>query len=150
MEAMLRPRRMAFTLGKVMKTKKKVVLLTTVTILVTMTLAFINSHRAFDDSDLPLLVTETKVKDAFEEVFNRFKDDTGRFPTTAEGFEALARNPGIDGWKGPYLNDEDSLIDGWGREFVYESPGYHNTESYDLHSLGEDGVESQDDITNWN
>lgn len=39
--------------------------------------------------------------------------------------------------------------DPWGRPYQYVSPGTHNTDGYDLYSLGKDGVESGDDITNW-
>jgi general secretion pathway protein G len=49
-------------------------------------------------------------------------------------------------WKGPYLKNKP--LDPWGREYKYRFPGEHNSE-YDLYSLGKDGVESADDITNW-
>jgi Type II secretion system (T2SS), protein G len=32
-----------------------------------------------------------------------FRLDCGRFPTEQEGLMALLVNPGLDGWKGPYL-----------------------------------------------
>lgn len=34
----------------------------------------------------------------------RFALDCGRYPTLREGFTVLLTNPGIDGWKGPYLD----------------------------------------------
>jgi len=40
-------------------------------------------------------------------------------------------------------------VDPWGRELQYRYPGTHNTSAYDLFSLGPDGTESGDDITNW-
>jgi len=34
----------------------------------------------------------------------RFHDDTGRYPTEAEGLRALVLNPGIPGWERNYVN----------------------------------------------
>lgn len=31
-----------------------------------------------------------------------FKNDTGRYPTSDEGLQALVEDPGISGWQGPY------------------------------------------------
>ena len=73
--------------------------------------------------------------------------DNGVFPTTEEGLSALLTNPSSsDNWNGPYL--EKKPVDPWGREYIYRSPG-ENRIDYDLYSLGKDGTESQDDITNW-
>lgn len=74
--------------------------------------------------------------------------DTGGFPSTEEGLEALLTNPGIaTNWRGPY--SETKPVDPWGREYKYESPGTHRPQDYDLYSLGKDGKEGKDDITNW-
>jgi len=35
---------------------------------------------------------------------DRFRDDTGRYPTEEEGLAALVVNPGITGWNGNYVN----------------------------------------------
>ncbi len=73
--------------------------------------------------------------------------DNGNFPTTEEGLEALLKKPSSAvNWNGPYLEKEP--IDPWGRKYQYRCPGTHNND-YDLYSLGKDGVESDDDITNW-
>lgn len=79
-----------------------------------------------------------------------FELDNGRYPTTEEGLEALIKAPsGASHWNGPYLK-KGIPLDPWGRSPVYRSPGKHNTEDYDLFSLGPDGVEGgDDDITNW-
>jgi len=78
-----------------------------------------------------------------------FELDTGSFPSTEEGLNALLTNPGsAKNWNGPYL--ETKPIDPWGREYKYESPGTHRPQDYDLFSLGKDGKEGGgDDITNW-
>ena len=81
-----------------------------------------------------------------------FKTDTGRFPTTSEGLEALVSNPGIKNYSSDgYL---DSLqTDPWGNPYVYISPGYHSKD-YDLESYGKDGedggADDDADIESWN
>jgi len=74
--------------------------------------------------------------------------DNGTFPSTDEGLAALMSAPtSAVNWNGPYL--ESKPIDSWGREYQYESPGSHRPQDYDLYSLGKDGKEGNDDITNW-
>jgi len=74
--------------------------------------------------------------------------DNGSFPTGDEGLNALFNKPASSAnWNGPYL--EKKPIDPWGREYKYKSPGEHRSGDYDLSSLGKDGVESADDIKNW-
>ena len=73
--------------------------------------------------------------------------DNGGFPSTSEGLSAMfARPQSALNWYGPYL--EVQPIDPWGREYKYKSPGEHRKD-YDLYSLGKDGTESEDDVTNW-
>ena len=73
--------------------------------------------------------------------------DNGAFPTTEEGLNALFTQPAsAPNWNGPYL--ERKPKDPWGREYEYKSPGQHRSD-YDLYSLGRDGRQSEDDITNW-
>jgi general secretion pathway protein G len=74
--------------------------------------------------------------------------DNGNFPTSQEGLKALLANPGgVHNWNGPYL--EKNFIDPWGREYKYVAPGVHRPHDYDLSSLGKDGSESADDVSNW-
>lgn len=74
--------------------------------------------------------------------------DNGNFPYTEEGLAALIVRPSsASNWNGPYL--ERSPIDPWGREYKYRYPGEYRTADYDLYSLGKDGVESSDDVKNW-
>jgi general secretion pathway protein G len=73
--------------------------------------------------------------------------DNGAYPTTAEGLSALSSAPSsAKNWKGPYL--EKKPLDPWGNPYQYKGPGTHRRD-YDLYSLGKDGVESQDDVVNW-
>jgi general secretion pathway protein G len=39
----------------------------------------------------------------FGQALDQFRLDTGRYPTTQEGLNALVTNPGADNWQGPYL-----------------------------------------------
>jgi general secretion pathway protein G len=74
--------------------------------------------------------------------------DNGEFPSSSDGLGALLSNTGsASSWRGPYL--EKKPVDPWGREYKYKSPGEHRTADYDLYSLGKDGVESNDDVNNW-
>jgi len=73
--------------------------------------------------------------------------DNGGFPSSEEGLNVLInKSSSARNWNGPYL--ERKPIDPWGREYKYKSPGEHRTD-YDLYSLGKDGVESNDDVKNW-
>ncbi len=74
--------------------------------------------------------------------------DNGNYPTSSEGLNALLVKPSsAQNWHGPYL--EKKPLDPWGREYKYQCPGERRPADYDLSSLGKDGVESTDDIKNW-
>jgi general secretion pathway protein G len=49
-------------------------------------------------------------------------------------------------WKG-YIRKIPK--DPWSHTYIYICPGVHNPADYDLSSCGPDGIESSDDITNW-
>ena len=80
-----------------------------------------------------------------------FAIDVGRYPTTAEGLEALVKNPGgIEGWHGPYFNKSSVPLDPWSHAYHYRSPGHHG--GFEISSYGRDnkeGGEGEDaDISN--
>lgn len=79
--------------------------------------------------------------------------ENGQYPTTDQGLKALIRKPGSSpqapNWDGPYLKKKRIPRDPWKRVYVYTSPGIYNSGEYDLSSYGPDGVESDDDISNW-
>ena len=81
-----------------------------------------------------------------------FKADTGRFPTTSEGLEALVSNPGVKGYSADGYLDKAPL-DPWGNGYVYLSPGVYKND-YDLESYGKDGEDGGTgenvDIESWN
>jgi general secretion pathway protein G len=87
----------------------------------------------------------------FGTALDSFRLDTGRYPTTSEGLQALRAQPsGLKYWKGTYLPKEVPL-DPWGNPYQYRSPGTHG--DYDLYSLGADnaeGGEGEDkDVVSW-
>ncbi len=84
----------------------------------------------------------------FEGALQMFNFDMGRFPTTAEGLEALMRNPGnYDAWRGPYLQ-KAMPNDPWAKPYAYRCPGQHG--DFDLFSFGANGIEGDDDdIVSW-
>ncbi len=82
---------------------------------------------------------------------DQFKLDTGRYPATQEGLQALQVNPGnVAGWEGPYLK-KDVPRDPWGNGYQYKSPGDHG--EYDLWSYGSDNTPGGEgeaaDIMSW-
>jgi general secretion pathway protein G len=85
---------------------------------------------------------------------DRYRKVLGRFPTTAEGLEALLSPPSSFADKAEewplVTGGRHALQDPWGNPFRYECPGIHNPGSYDLYSFGPDGQEGgDDDIGNW-
>jgi general secretion pathway protein G len=87
----------------------------------------------------------------FSSALDSYYVDTGKFPSNAEGLEALRTAPsGINKWNGPYLKKEIPL-DPWGNKYLYRSPGRNG--GYEIVSYGEDGVEGgkgdSADINSW-
>ncbi len=79
--------------------------------------------------------------------------DNGSYPTSEQGLIALLQKPSStpvpENWNGPYLKKKKIPVDPWGHQYMYVFPGIHNTEDFDLSSMGPDGVQSEDDIINW-
>lgn len=89
--------------------------------------------------------------DALEKALDAFRLDIGRYPSTAEGLNALMAAPaGASKWAGPYLK-KGVPPDPWGRPYLYKSPGEHG--EFDLQTLGRDGTPGGNgidaDIGNW-
>ena len=79
-----------------------------------------------------------------------YRGRAGSFPTTAEGLDALVKRPASApaNWQ-PAMSRLQP--DPWGRPYQYVSPNPatpNDLKSYDLFSLGPDGVVSGDDIRN--
>lgn len=85
-----------------------------------------------------------------------YKLDTGRYPTTEQGLQALVEPPSTGqlakNWReGGYLDKSSVPKDPWENDYVYISPGMHD--DFDLMSYGADnepGGEGMDaDINSW-
>ena len=84
-----------------------------------------------------------------ETVLEAYEVDNGQYPTTDEGLAALVQQPtSATNWNGPYIK-RGALDDPWKNQYVYRNPGTNNPNGFDLYSLGPDGREGGDDITNW-
>ncbi len=84
-----------------------------------------------------------------ESALDAFEVDNGHYPKGSDGLQQLVEQPrDAQNWHGPYV--KEIPLDPWGSAFVYEYPGKHNANGYDLMSPGLDGrVGGDDDITNW-
>ncbi len=69
-----------------------------------------------------------------------------RYPSTEQGLRALIARPEVgsipDNWQGPYITSNRLPGDGWGNSFVYQS----DSGTYDIRSLGADGLEGGSDL----
>ncbi len=91
---------------------------------------------------------------AIETALQLYEQDNGVYPTTEQGLMALVKKPTSvpipESWDGPYLKKSKGFKDPWGRPYEYRCPGDHNTQDFDLFSLGADGMDgTEDDISNW-
>lgn len=98
-------------------------------------------------------VTATHAQiNSFMTALGAYKLDTGMFPTTEQGLQALRTRPnGLTQWDGPYLPQEIPP-DPWARAYLYKYPGEHGDEP-DVISLGTDGQPGGEginaDIVSW-
>lgn len=84
----------------------------------------------------------TREVNVLQIALTHFTSDCKRAPTDDEGLNALLDNPGLFGWKAPYV----TLLrpDPWGHWFVYHSTG---SNSWAVLSVGPDGKEgTADDV----
>ena len=89
---------------------------------------------------------------SFMTALGAYKLDTGTYPSTDMGLQALRVKPeNINQWAGPYL-PQDIPMDPWGHPYLYKYPGDHGDEP-DLISLGADGAPGGEgnnaDIVSW-
>jgi general secretion pathway protein G len=74
----------------------------------------------------------------------RFRIDTGRYPTAKEGVRALEERPytlDSENWRGPYLEskEKDLLQDPWGRPYLYRALKNGRGMAYTLGADGKPG-----------
>lgn len=105
--------------------------------------------------DAKIETTRTQIKQ-METALKLYKLDTGVYPSTDQGLNALISKPTVGtmpkNYKdGGYLESKKVPKDGWGNDYLYVSPGEHG--DYDLYSYGADGVKGGEgknaDITSW-
>ena len=105
---------------------------------------------------------DAKVADAkvqirnLETALKLYKLDSGNFPSTEQGLQALVAKPTVgkipNNYKSEgYLENKAVPKDPWGNDYVYLSPGEHG--DYDLYTFGADGVRGGEgknaDIESW-
>ena len=88
----------------------------------------------------------------FETALGTYKLDTGTFPTTEQGLQALRVKPSdVNQWNGPYIEKEIPK-DPWGNEYRYKFPGEHG-DGPDIECYGQDGQQGGDglnaDVVSW-
>jgi len=106
----------------------------------------------FKQSDKARVTAAQAQINNFTTALGSYKLDTGVFPSTEEGLQALRVAPNnLAQWQGPYLPKEVPL-DPWRRPYVYKYPGEHGDEP-DIISYGADGQAGGDginaDIVSW-
>ena len=75
--------------------------------------------------------------DALRKAVDAYRLDTGHFPPSEQGLNALMNRPeGDPKWNGPYLRDQVPA-DPWGNPYVFRAPGANGDS--DLFSYGKDG-----------
>lgn len=106
---------------------------------------------------------DAKIADAkvqirnIETALKLYKLDSGSYPSTEQGLQALVAKPTTgkipNNYKAEgYLENKNVPKDPWGNDYVYLSPGEHG--DYDLSSFGADGARGGEgnnaDIQSWN
>ena len=106
----------------------------------------------FKQGDKARVTAARAQMNAFMTAIGSYKLDTGMFPTTEQGLQALRERPaGMTQWNGPYLPKEVPT-DPWNHPYVYRFPGEHGDEP-DIISYGADGqpggTDIAEDILSW-
>lgn len=85
---------------------------------------------------------------AFATALDLFEVENGHYPKGKNGLNDLMVKPNdAQNWH-QYM--ESIPLDPWQHPYIYEFPGRHRPNSYDLSSMGPDGRPgNDDDITNW-
>jgi general secretion pathway protein G len=100
------------------------------------------------------MAKDVRVKTDLENISTQLKiyqTMNGFLPSTEQGLSALVTRPDTD----PKPTQWHQLltqvpVDPWYNPYVYENPGKHNPDSFDLYSAGPHGkVGADDNIGNW-
>ena len=102
--------------------------------------------RMLQKSDTARITATRAQINSFMTALGAYKLDTGLYPTTEQGLQALRYQPeGVRQWQGPYLPQEIP-DDPWGNPYVYKFPGEHGGVDPDIISYGADGQTGGEDI----
>ena len=84
--------------------------------------------RMLKQSDRAKVTAARAQINSFMTALGSYKLDTGIFPSTEEGLQALRTPPAnLAQWHGPYL-PQDIPVDPWGHPYLYKFPGEHGDE----------------------
>jgi len=90
---------------------------------------------------------KTDINSSIPLALDLYEMDSGHYPELLD----YLRTPGAanaESWRGPYLKKKP--LDPWGNIYIYKAPGEHNSDSYDLSSMGNDKKPgTADDVANW-
>jgi general secretion pathway protein G len=108
--------------------------------------------RMLNKSDAARVTAARAQIESFMTALGAYKLDTGTYPATEIGLQALRVKPAnVNNWQGPYLPKEIPL-DPWGRPYLYKYPSEHGDEP-EIISLGGDGLPGGDgtntDVFSW-
>jgi general secretion pathway protein G len=103
--------------------------------------------------DAKISAASQTIVGTFGIALDMFEQDTGKYPSSDEGLNALVSDPGIRGWRGPYIQSVTIPPDPWNAQYLYAYPSDLTASEtmYDIISAGPDGSPgTEDDITNHN
>ena len=81
-------------------------------------------------------------------ILDLYKLDTGLYPTTSQGLQALIQAPQrVTVWNGPYVKGAAVPLDPWNHPYQYRNPSNRSGHDYDLCSLGPNGGSAGDSET---
>jgi general secretion pathway protein G len=108
--------------------------------------------RMWQNADKARVTAARTQIESFMNALGQYKLDTGIFPSTEQGLQALRVKPQDSAqWAGPYIN-KDIPPDPWGRPYAYKYPGEHGDEP-DIICYGLDGQPGGEglasDIASW-
>ena len=101
--------------------------------------------------------TQAQVQlETFKTALSSYRLHNSYYPTTEQGLQALVTPPTTGRLPKNYPEEgylEKIPKDPWDNEYYYQSPGIHNSRSYDIWSYGADNEEGGEgenaDINNW-
>ena len=114
--------------------------------------AMLVAPRLLRKSDTARIAVTRAQINSFMTALGAYKLDTGTYPSTEQGLQALRTAPSnLRQWDGPYLPQEIP-VDPWGYPYIYKYPGEHGDEP-DVICYGADGKPGGEginaDIVSW-